>query len=261
MNGRPQRWVRVRDRVFVSLMTLVAIGSGLALTFVGVRFDAWPIALGGGSLMTLGAYLYVVGFARRRPGRRVQTTTGSHGPEIWIGLRPHRPLSVLCLSFALAMMLGAAGGLIESPAGQVFMGVLLPLPLLLLPDAVRGLFARGRGFLLTPQVVTYRGWSYDVKVPWEDIAAAGIDESNPYLICIRVDLRPTTRVEAVRHKFLVWLEPKPQPDNFQVPVLALDQAAQLAALLGSQARFSVETRTAVLADHGVAIASGQDRWG
>lgn len=261
MNGRPQEvGEAVHDRIFVRLLSLVAMAGGLALIIIGARFGAWPSVLSGGFFLTGGAYFHLVGFARRRPGRRVRTTTGPRGPEIWIGLRPHRPISVLCLSLSLAMMLGSAGWLIESPAGQVFIWILLPLPLLLLPDALRGLFARGRGFLLTPQVVTYRGWSYDVEVSWEDIAATGIDQSNPYLICVRVDLRPTARVQAVRHKLLVWLEPKPQPDNFQVPTLALDQPAQLAALLSSQSRFPVETRTAVLADHGAAIVSGQDRW-
>jgi hypothetical protein len=261
MSGGPQLVGQAaRDRIFVRLFTLVTTAGGLAMIVAGALLGGWPSVLCGGFFLTAGAYFHVVVLARRRPGRRVEAAPGPAGVEIRIGLRPHRPLSLLCLSLSLAMMLGGAALVIESPLGQAFMWILLPLPLLLLPDAVRGLFAHGRGFLLTPQVVSYRGWSYDVDVPWEEIAGVGIDTSDPQLTCVRVDLRPGAHAQAVRHKLLIWVEPKPQPDNFQVPTLALDQPAQLAALLSSQSRVSVQTRSAVLAHHGVAIVSGQDRW-
>ena len=78
MNGRPQEvGAAVHDRIFVRLLSLVAMAGGLALIIIGARLGAWPSVLSGGFFLTGGAYFHIVGFARRRPGRRVRTTTRS----------------------------------------------------------------------------------------------------------------------------------------------------------------------------------------
>ncbi|CAI9416557.1 hypothetical protein [Nocardioides sp. T2.26MG-1] len=240
-----------RDAVGVQLLVLVSAVAGLALVVAGVRIGGWGAVLGGGLLLTSAAHLRLSMFGRRRPGKRLRETWGPDGVELRVGLRPHRPLGLLCAALSLVMMFGTALFLVESSAGRVLLWVILPLPLLLVPDCVRGLLAGGREVILTPRALTYRGWSYDIEVPWEDIAYVGVDGLNPWVPSIRFDLRPTTTARAVRHKMVAWLDPKPQPDNFQIPVLAVDVPRQLQTLAGLLADMGPSDRSRFLARDGL----------
>lgn len=246
-----------RDAVGIQLLVLVSAAAGLAFVVAGVRVEGGRgPALLGGSMLAAAAHLRLSLFGRRRLGSRVRETWDASGLEIRVGLRPHRPLSLLCAVLGLAMMFGGGVFLFESAAGRVLMGVLVPLPLLLVPDCVRGLVADGRAVVLTPRTVTYRGWSYDIEVPWEDIERVGSDRSNPWVPAIRFDVRPAPTERAVVHKILAWLDPKPQPDNFQIPVLAVDMPAELMALAERLANVARHERAAQLREHGVPMLTG-----
>lgn len=249
-----------RDAVGIQLFVVVSAAAGLGLVVAGVRAGGWGTALVGGSLLAAAAQIRLSLFGRRRLDRRVRETWGPSGVEIRIGLRPHRPLSLLCTVPALMMMFGAGVLLFESSAGRVLMWVLLPLPLLLVPDCLRALAADGREVVLSPRTLTYRGWSYDIEVPWEDIERVGSDRLNPWVPAIRFDLHPTSAAQAARHTFVTWLDPKPRPDNFQIPVLAVDMPSDLMALARRMTAVPADARHRDLAEHGAAILSGQDRW-
>lgn len=248
-----------RDAIGIPLFVLVSILGGLAFVVAGVRTGAWGALLPGGFLLTGAASFRLSLFGRRRLDRRVRETWGSDGVEIRIGLRPHRPLALLCTALSLVMMFGGCLFLVESLAGRVLMSVLLPLPLLLVPDSLRGLLASGREVVLTPRTLTYRGWSYDAEVPWEDIAHVGSDRSNSWVPTIRFDLHPSATARAVRHKLLAWLDPPPQPDNVQIPILAVDMPAQLMALAGLLAHMTPPDRSVYLAHDGLASLTNELR--
>lgn len=240
----------------MQLFILVSIVGGLAFVIAGVRTGAWGALLLGGFFLTGAASFRLSMFGRRRLGKRVRETWDASGLAVRVGLRPHRPLALLCTALSMAMMFGAGVSLVESPEGTVLMWALLPLPLVLVPDCVRSLLADGREVVLTPRTVTYRGWSYDIEVPWQDIERVSSDRSNPWVPAIRFDVRPTSTERAVVHKFLAWLDPKPQPDNFQIPVLAVDMPADLMALATRMVSVADHHRAAQLSEHGVRTLIG-----
>lgn len=241
-----------RDALGIQVFILLCTVAGIAFIVASLRADAWwGGLLTGGSLLAGAASFRLSLFGRRRLGRRVLETWGTDGVEIRIGLRPHRPLALLCTALALTMMFGGCLFVVESTAGRVLMWVLLPLPLLLVPDCVRGLLVRDRELVLTPRTLTYRGWSYDAEVPWEDIVRVGSDRSNPWVPSIRFDLSPTATARAVRHKILAWLDPPPQPDNVQIPVLAVDMPTELMALAQRMVSVAAPQRPSQLSEHGV----------
>ena len=240
-----------RDAVGMQLFILVSIVGGLAFVTASVRTGAWSALLLGGFFLTGAASFRLSMFGRRRLDKRVRETWDASGLAVRVGLRPHRPLALVCTALSRALMVGAGVSLVESPEGTVLMWVLLPLPLLLVPDCVRGLLAKEREVVLTASTVTYRGWSYDIAVPWEDIERVGSDRSNPWVPAIRFDLRPSSPERAVVHRFVAWLDPKPQPDNFQIPVLAVDMPTELMALARRMVGVAARQRPSQLSEHGV----------
>ncbi len=248
-----------RDALGIQLFILLCTVAGIAFIVASLRADAWWGGLLMGSALLVGAASFRLSlFGRRRLGRRVLETWGADGVEIRIGLRPHRPLALLCTALALTMMFGGCLFVVESTAGRVLMWVLLPLPLLLVPDCLSGLLARDRELVLTPRTLTYRGWSYDAEVPWEDIERVSSDRSNPWVPAIRFDLRPSSTERAVVHKLLAWLDPKPRPDNVQIPVLAVDMPIDLMALAQRMVSVADRHRAAELSEHGVRTLIGSD---
>ncbi|HEY0952456.1 PH domain-containing protein [Nocardioides sp.] len=235
----------------MQLFIVVSTVAGLAFVVAAVRTGAWGALLLGGFFLTGAASFRLSMFGRRSLGKRVRETWDASGFAIRVGLRPHRPLALLCTALSTAMMFGTGVLLLESPEGKALMWVLLPLPLLLVPDSVRGLLATGREVVLTPRAIIYRGWSYDIEVPWEDIERVRSTRSNPWVPAIRFDLRPSSSERAVMHKFVAWLDPKPRPDNFQIPVLAVDMPWELVALAARMVCVQAHQRPAQLREHGM----------
>ena len=58
------------------------------------------------------------------------------------------------------------------------------------------------------------------------------------------------------HKILAWLDPKPQPDNFQIPVLAVDMPVELVALAKRMVSVPADQRHRQLREHGVPVLTG-----
>lgn len=248
----------VRDAIGVQLFVVVSAGAGLAIVVAGVRVGGgWGPVLLGGSMLVIAGHLRLSMFGRRRLGRRVRETWDASGLAIRIGLRPHRPLSLLCAALGMALMFGAGVFLVESAAGRVLMWVLVPLPLLLVPDCVRGLAADGREVVLTSRAITYRGWSYDIEVPWEDIERVSRTRSNPWVPAIRFALGPASTERAAVHTFVAWLDPKPQPDSFSIPVLAVDMPSELMALAQRMVSVADHERPGQLREHGVPVLTGR----
>lgn len=238
------------------LISVVSGAAGLACLGLGIYWRWWGSVLTSGFLCGVAAFFHLMHFVRPRADKRVRQELGPDGVRIRVGLRPQRPLALLSGEFSAVMLL-AAGVVLDIPVwGQVAAGALAVLGLVVVPDSVRALLVGDRGVVLTPRTLTYRGWSYDFDVLWDEIILVSVDGSNPYLVCIRVDLLSEEVPPATRHRIVLGLEPPPQPAHVKIPWVAVDCPAQLAGLARRLSELPAELRHQHLAAHGLAIMTG-----
>lgn len=243
----------------LDLRLYVAVGVVLGLAFLvaGLRTGTWPGVLLAGSLWGMAGYFHLVHYVRPRPDKRVGQELGPDGVRILMRLRPQRLLALLCLTVTMMMLFTAGLLLTESTLWRTCLVTLQVVTLVFAPDSVRGLVARDRGITLTPRGLTYRGWSFDAEVAWEEIVLISVDPSNVHLPCIRVDVLPVGGIRARRHRLLLWLEPPPQPGHIKIPTVAVDHPMQLIGLARHLVDLPAQLRHAYLAAHGLAVLTRQ----
>jgi len=183
------------------------------------------------------------------PRNRVTPCDGVRpGLEVW--LSNHLLLAVTTLSLVWTVFL-LWGALTAGLTGAGLLVLLLALPFAaLLPDTLRALLRRPR-LALTPEGVTYVGWSSDASVSWPDIA--GVDLAAPQVRrpVLRIAVRPGARTFiSRRHRLLVSLDVAAEA-AIDVPLLALASPGRLTALLDQLVTVDEAGRTALLGPEGL----------
>ena len=168
------------------------------------------------------------------------------GVTFHVDLRPQLPLLMLSAGLGMVLFFGIAGLWSGSPVWLVLGGLLALMGLYVIPDAIRALTATGREAVLDATALTYRGYSYETRVVWDDIASVTFDTSNKRLPAMTFTLRPGRAVTSTRRRWLAHVEPPPKPDRFTIPGIVLDQPWGFLALCNGLAETPAERRAGYL---------------
>lgn len=253
-DGRP-----TASRVVATLVAgvLAALGvllvvSALASSDPEVRDSRWfLVALG---VAVLGTAAVVVVLRVASPGGSI-SSDDTRG-RLRVPLSPRTPLTMVLLGTTFALLLVVA--VLAVGIGD---GGLLFLPLVLLfaalvPDALRGLL-RKPGLVLTADGVSYRGWTVDSRLAWEDVVSVDLDVTEPRRPRLLVAGRPDAPSwEVSSHRLLLPLDRVPSAPRIVVLAGALDHPTRVEVLVRRLAASAAADRPGLLGPDGVAFLSG-----
>jgi len=227
------------------------IVSGFASSDPELRDDRWFLAVLGFAVLTTAAVLVVLRVAPPSGG----PATGTGG-RVEIPLNGRTPLTMVLLGTSFALLFVVAVFAVGVGDGGL---LFLPLVLLfaaLVPDALRGLL-RKPGLVLTADGITYRGWTLDSRLAWDDVVSVGLDLTEPRRPRLLVAGRPDAASwEVTSHRLVLPLDRVPSGPRIVVLAGALDHPTRAEVLIRRLAASPAADRPGLLGPDGVAFLSG-----
>ncbi len=210
-------------RLAVLVLVVVGIAALVGLPIIGgVRGVVAGVAIA--AIVWAGAgVVHFSWLAAPRPEGRTKRVEVGGGAEFHVGLRPQLPLMILFVGAGLATFFGLIAVVLGSALWLIAGGAFALLGVVIVPDAIRALTASGREAVIDATGFTYRGYSYETRLAWDDIALADLDTSNKNRPTFAFLLRPGARLSWKKTRWIARLEPDPAPDRFYIPVIVFDE--------------------------------------
>jgi len=237
--GGPRSRGRVRV-TFVAVILLGVVAAG-ALLWAEDGETVLLVVVALGVLWGTAAHLYFLYYSsRRRRRRQPQWVVDADGSRLRIRLRRDLPLGLFGAAWVV-LSLAAATPWLDADSGR-YAGLgplIIPLGLLLgtvaavaVADLLRMLARPDRALVLDEAGLTYRGFSYEIRIAWDQLSMCMREslQSPRRTVGLRVWARAdrradrqVDRLEGVRRlRWMCHVEPPSQGASFAIPYLVLD---------------------------------------
>ncbi|WP_435741718.1 hypothetical protein [Nocardioides sp. SYSU DS0663] len=197
--------------------------------------------------------VWLAQLAPRDPGARVALLADS---AIEVRLRPHQPLAVLVLGLTWSALLAA--GVVLGGSGALLLLPVLLLFLSLVPDSARTLVRRPR-LRYDATGIQLRGWQSDAAIAWDDVVDVGLVAPDRRRPQVRIEGRAgAASYQRTSRRLVLTLEPRPDRELVDVPLLALDDPGRLLTHLDAVRRDAEQDRARWLDAEAVRYLTGDD---